>query len=87
MANESVTAESRVTKAIGFKEYAGKPLLQVCDGIELRYAQSEASCLEGAVRKLLDNAAADDGMCGDIAHLCEFAMATAEALRSASYGR
>ncbi len=89
MANQSVPTPL-LTKAVGFKEIPAqdnKALLQVCEGLDPESALNDASCLEGAVRKLLDNAAAGDGMCGDVAHVCEFAMATAQALRSASYGR
>jgi len=89
MANESVTIP-KLTRAVAFKEIRAqddKPLLQICEGIELDHALTEASCLEGAVRQVLDDVAGGGEMNGDVAHLCEFALATAQALRSASYGR
>jgi hypothetical protein len=60
-------------------------LMMVRPGLDNLYAESQAECLEGAVRELLIKAVEDDGMRPDIAWLCRFSLDAAAALRLAAY--
>lgn len=61
----------------------GRHLLAVATGIECETARREAADLEDAVRRLLAGSV-ECGTDGSTAYLCEFALETARALRSAA---
>jgi hypothetical protein len=60
-------------------------MFSVADGVPIHFAISEAQSLENAVMRLLGQAVTDsDGMDSATAYLCEFALDTANALRTAA---
>ena len=61
----------------------GRHLLTVAEGVEAATARREAADLEDAVRRLLGGSI-ENGTDGSTAYLCEFALETARALRTAS---
>lgn len=85
MAHSRLSDAHPTTVDTGFREIPaeGVRLLAVAAGVDCRTAVREACDLEDAVRRVLGDAI-ESGAQGSTAYLCEFALETARALRSAA---
>lgn len=85
MAHSRLSDDRATTVDTGFREIPaeGVRLLAVAAGVDCRTAVREACDLEDAVRRVLGDAI-ESGAQGSTAYLCEFALETARALRSAA---
>ncbi|WP_235580735.1 hypothetical protein, partial [Rhodanobacter sp. Root179] len=90
MATESIASTKPyigTTGTISFRSAGPDPDIYLFDtiaGVSRDLALSEAVSLESAVRLLLSNAVDVNGMDGQIAWLCGFALEAADALRTAA---
>ena len=74
-----------ITRRVEFDEIpiANAHLFAVVEGVPAYLAAEEADFLESHVQRFLQQAVGTDGMDGDDAHVCQFLMDAARALREA----
>ncbi len=81
----AVAHETPVTRQVEFNHIPvdGVHLMAVLPGVDEMWAISEADCIDAGVRRLMSDATGE-GIHGDVAWLCEFALSAARALRESA---